>query len=528
MAAEGRLPVLQKLMKEGVVSPLNSTMPHTSAPAWSSFMTGKNPAKTNIYDFLYRLQGTYIFFPNDSKRRGSKAIWDILSEKNKRVVVINVPVTYPVKPVNGSFISGFLTPYGAKDYYFPPKMMDELDAEIGKYHIYPKQTYSEEHDDVFFDACHDLLNMRTNASLTLMKKGEWDFFMTVFFDTDRILHQIWHYIEPENGEQDQKKIEMVYDYFQHLDESIGKLLEEAGEDTMVAVMSDHGMGSVRNMIVVNTWLLDRGFIRLKRNPFTWVKHIMYKLGFTIRNMHILADKLNLAKIVEYNIGYGADKILKKLFLSFDDVDWSRSKVYSFGRTTGPLFINLKGREPQGSVEPGEEYERVRKEIAEAVMDITDQKTGEKLVGEVIFREDVYQGPYFEQAPDLILMPKDDRDVFYGLADFGANVVSSPMYRYSGMHRIQGMLVMKSPEIKSALELNEADLIDVVPTVLYAMGLPVPPSMDGKPLVEVFKSPREVIFEKEDSSLLANASDSEYSEVEAEEIEERLRDLGYLG
>ena len=124
-------------MSGGIVSLLNSTIPHTSAPAWSSFMTGKNPGKTNIFDFLYREKDSYNFHPNNSCRREGKEIWEILSEAGKKVVVCNIPVTYPVKKVNGCMISGFMTPYLARDYAHPANLIDEIEEALGKYRIYP-------------------------------------------------------------------------------------------------------------------------------------------------------------------------------------------------------------------------------------------------------------------------------------------------------------------------------------------------------------------------------------------------------
>ncbi len=177
-AEEGRVPTLKRLMDEGAVTTLNSTIPHTSGPAWSSFMTGKNPAKTDIYDFLHRRKNSYAFFPNSSQSRDGKAVWDILSETGKRVGVVNVPLTYPVKAVNGCFISGFMTPYHAKDFMYPPELLSELEAKIGKYKIYPLETFNEDRPQLFFDGCHRLADLRTEATLHLMERDPWDFFMT--------------------------------------------------------------------------------------------------------------------------------------------------------------------------------------------------------------------------------------------------------------------------------------------------------------------------------------------------------------
>jgi predicted AlkP superfamily phosphohydrolase/phosphomutase len=158
-AQDGKLPVLKSVMDEGVVGPLRSTIPPISAPAWSSFMTGKNPGKTGIYDFLYRRNGSYGFSPNDASRRDGRSLWNILSAENKRVGVLNVPMSYPVEPVNGFMISGWMTPYMAQDFVYPPHLLGELEAEVGHYRIYPSATFSEKHKESFLEACNQLLDL---------------------------------------------------------------------------------------------------------------------------------------------------------------------------------------------------------------------------------------------------------------------------------------------------------------------------------------------------------------------------------
>ena len=534
-AREWKLPVLKNVMDQGTVGSLRSTIPPTSGPAWSSFMTGKNPGKTGIYDFLYRRNGNYVFSPNDAHRRDGRSLWSILSAENKRVGVLNVPMTYPVEPVNGFMISGWMTPYTARDFVYPSHLLDELEAEVGHYRIYPSATFSEKHKESFLEASYQLLDLRTRTALYLMQREPWDFFMVVFFDTDRILHQMWHYLDRDHpwhssdGASD--KSEPVWRYFQRLDESIGQLIEQAGDDTLVMIMSDHGMGPAHNMIVLNNWLLDIGLLQLKSNPLTRMKRRLFDLGFTLRNVHQLVDKLGLAKHAEYKALYSVDAILKMLFLSFHDVDWSRSRAYSFGRSVGPIYINVKGREPQGIVNPGREYDEVREEIAALARELTDPQTGKKLVGRVLYKEEVYSGPYLDQAPDLILVPRHETDKFFGLADFGSNQLVQQMYRYSGMHRDHGLLMMMGPHVKKGTELDGASIVDLAPTILYIMGVPIPQDMDGRPLMEAFTG-----YDTQVTPLLSaipislppRDEEASYTAKEAKEIKERLRRMGYLG
>jgi predicted AlkP superfamily phosphohydrolase/phosphomutase len=532
-ADSGHLPNLRHLMQTGTVGRLRSTIPPTSGPSWSSFVTGMNPGKTGIFDFLYRREGTYSFPPVNASLRGGTTIWRYLSDAGHRVGVLNIPMSYPVEQVNGFMVSGWLTPYAATDYIYPSELAEELGREVGDYRIYPTETFTESRRGSFLQASYDLLEMRTRTALYLAESKPWDVFMTVFFDTDRFLHQLWHYMETDHpwrdGDEDRSSV--VRDYFHQVDNSIGRLLEHADDDTQVIVLSDHGMGRANNFIVLNNWLLDTGLLQLKRDLWTRFKQLMFRSGFTLRNVHQVADQLGLARQAEYVAGYFVDHLLKIAFLSFLDVDWSRSKAYSYGRHLGSVYINLKGREPQGIVEPGAEYEAVRDEIEELAYGFCDPRTGRKLIGQVLRREEIYSGRFTEQAPDLILRPKEPSDIFFGLADFGHRETVSTVYRYSGMHRDYGMLIMNGPGVRQGGEIEGAVIQDIAPTVLHTMDVPVPADMDGRVLVEAFANGYLEAFPLQVTESVGPSDRTEgtdYTEEGEKEILERLRGMGYLG
>lgn len=532
-AGGGHLPTLRQLMDTGVVGNLRSTIPPTSGPSWSSFVTGMNPGKTGIYDFLYRRDGTYSFPPISASLRGGTTVWQYLSEAGYRVGVLNIPMSYPVEQVNGFMVSGWMTPYNADDYIYPPELAAELEREIGEYRIYPTETFTEARRESFLRASRDLLEMRTRTALYLAKNKPWDVFMTVFFDTDRLLHQLWHYMDPDHPwrTDDEDRDWIVRDYFTAVDRSIARLLACADDETQVIILSDHGMGRANNFIVLNNWLLETGLLRLKRDPWTRLKQLMFRSGFTLRNVHQILDRLGLARQAEYVAGYFVDHLLKLAFLSFLDVDWSQSKAYSFGRHLGSIYVNVKGREPQGIVEPGAEYESVCDEIEQLTQEFRDPRTGRQLIGEVIRREDVFSGPYLERAPDLILRPKEPSDIFFGLADFGHRQTVSTVYRYSGMHRDYGMLIMNGPGVRPGGQIEGAAIQDIAPTVLHTMGLPVPSDMDGRVLTGAFADGYMDTFPIKIADLSPGAGSdgwTGYSEEGEQEIMERLKGLGYLG
>ncbi|MBI5504799.1 MAG: alkaline phosphatase family protein [Deltaproteobacteria bacterium] len=538
-AEAGHLPTLRRLFAEGSAGVLGSTMPPTSGPAWSSFATGKNPGKTGIYDFLYRRAGGYVFPPVNTTMRSGASLWRLLSDAGLKVGVVNLPISYPVEEVDGVFISGWMTPYFATDYTWPAGLGEELRTRVGDYRIYPAETFSERGAEGFFRAADELLDLLTRTTLYLMERNDWDFFMTVYFDVDRILHQLWHYLDDDHpwrrgDRRDGATLAApVLRYFQRLDADIARVIAKAGEGTSVLLMSDHGMGRASRFVVLNNLLLELGLMKLDSDLPTRLKAFALRRGLTLRNVHRLADRLGLAKHAEYKNVYSFDGVLKRFFLSFLNVDWERTRAYSYGRHYGSLFLNVKGREPRGMIEPAA-YERTRDEIAEAVLAYRDPELGRPLVSRVIRREEVYRGARFEEAPDLILLPWDDADIFYGLSDFGSSRIWDETYRYSGMHRDNGVLAACGGAIARGTAPARASIVDVAPTVLHLLGQPVPDDMDGRVLEELLDADFLAANPVQRRAVTDHGSGADqampqrdYSAEEEAEVLERLRDLGYL-
>jgi predicted AlkP superfamily phosphohydrolase/phosphomutase len=382
-----------------------------------------------------------------------------------------------------------------------------------------------------------VLDARLKATLYLMDRDPWDFFISVIYETDLMEHQLWHYVDPTHPRHDPAELAAhgnpLLRYFKRIDDGLRQIIEQTGDDVTVMVMSDHGMGPVHRFVFPNSWLLEEGFLRLKGDPVTRAKALALRSGLDLVNVHRLADALNLSKDAEYKVMYTKDQLLKLAFLSFNNVDWGRSVAYSYGRGVGPIYINLRGREPQGIVEPGQEYEDIRKELAQRALDYRIPDTGEKLVGEILWPEEIYHGPHLDKAPDLILVPARKTDHFYGLSDFGSAKLYVPAYRYSAVHRRNALMVLNGPTIQPGAELAEASLEDVAPTVFYAMGQSIPAAFEGRPLLEAFQ-PEHVahhpvqMVEGEDDGEGPPSSASGYSAEEEAEVESRLRQLGYLG
>jgi predicted AlkP superfamily phosphohydrolase/phosphomutase len=243
-------------------------------------------------------------------------------------------------------------------------------------------------------------------------------------------------------------------------------------------------------------------------------------------------KLGLQDVV-VRISKRARNAVVGRFLSFSAVDWSRTQAYAMGHV-GQVFINLRGREPQGCVPP-EEYEPVRQRVADALRELKHPQHDRPLVDEIIFREQAYEGPYTEQGADLLPIMDGFRYIAFPLFASNAQIVTAQVRGDSGCHRLHGILLVSGPGVKQGVKLDGAQIIDLAPTILYRMGQPVPDDMDGRVLTEMFEpafvraAPLTV---EEQAGEATSPAATHHPEVELSpqdqaEIEARLRGLGYL-
>jgi predicted AlkP superfamily phosphohydrolase/phosphomutase len=534
---DGKLPSFSLMMENGVYGELRSTVPILTPPAWSSFMTGKNPGKHGIMGFFSREKNGYGVRVTNSTHRRTKEIWTILSENGRKVGVINVPITYPPKKVNGFMITGMMTtPPNSNNFTYPSFLREELEKVIGKGTLDPLFTYLER-EGVFINEAFDSTEKLEKISLFLMEKHKPDLFMVVFNGTDYLQHRFWRHIDPEHprykAEKSGKYAKIILGYYQKMDKILGKFLETADDKTTIIVMSDHGAGPLHKYIHVNSWLMQMGLLKLKRKLLTRFKHFMYKMGFNPEKVYntLFSIRLGSIRIRTNRSNPKIRTFLNEFFLSFSDVDWKRTKAYSMG--SGLIYINLKGREPLGTVNPGPEYEGLRDQIIDQLYRLKDSETGEYVVEKVYRKEEIYAGPYLDTLPDIIFVPKSGYMTFEEY-EFGANSVMTKADAVSATHKLNGILLMKGPGIKKGSHLQNAEITDIAPTVLHILGLPVPEDMDGKVLVEALtpsylhSNPIKYSSETEKTEdTLLRVKEEAYSREDEEELKLRLRELGYL-
>ncbi len=516
-AARGELPTFSWLMGEGAHGHLKSTMPALTPPAWTSSLTGKNPGKHNIFDFFVHERGSYKRRIVSARDRKSKAVWNILSECGKKVGVFNVPITYPPEEVKGFMVTGMLTPYVANNFTYPFELKDELLKMVG-YRIEKNLGDLLKGNEVdFLKNITETTENKNKALLYLLKKFEWDLFVGVFDALDSLQHFFWKYIDEQHPQYKELSTlplrDAILNHYKQLDRLIAEILGTIEKEGSVIIYSDHGFGPLYKDVFLNNWLEEKGFLKLRWN----VQGLRLRL---YKKNTILPTKIK-NRLVKDHFKYS------KLISA---INWKATKSYFFSLSGQAIRLNVKAREPGGMIAAGEEYENVRDLLVQELQELKDPETGEALVEKVFKREEIYSGDFVENAPDLLLSMKEGYTLQEG---FGKDLIMPATQRHairSGTHRANGILFMKGKGIRKGVFIESAEVVDIAPTLLYMMGLPVPHDMDGKVLKETFETKyldenpiqycRETAYREK-----ANVG---FSQAETEEVEKRLRGLGYMG
>lgn len=514
-AAAGHLPTLASLVAGGAAGRLRSTVPPMSPPAWSSFLTGVNPGKHGIFDFMERKPGSYEVQFVSSRHRKAPTLAARLSGAGRRVCVIGVPTTYPVEPVNGVMISGFDAPTMNERAIHPAGLYRELRDKVGEYIITPNIMRQVEAGDTdgAVDALLRSIDRKADIARYLLQREPWDCFLVVFGETDKVVHHFWKHHDPRSpryaplppGCRHPDPILAVY---RHLDGVIRGLAEAAPGDSTLLVASDHGTGGTGDKIIyLNRWLASRGVLRFRG------LHDGLLAGLGARaNRFLAATVLGRARkwgtillpaVVRKGLRYGRGNVAGQLEskLRFANIDWGATRAYSEESFNFPnVWINLRGREPSGIVEPGDEYEQLRERLIAELGAWRDPETGEPVVAGVWRREDLYRGPCTGAAPDLIIAWALDRGFTYlsrpsytardgrpiARLDPGETGISKFLLSRSGSHRDDGILILHGPAVRAGVTPADPRITDVAPTVLALLGLPVPADMDGRVLLEALR------------------------------------------
>lgn len=540
-AEEGKLPLFSRLMYESSWGPSRSVLQPYSAQAWSSFITGKNPGKHGIFDFLIRDFHTYGFRLVNAASRVGDSIWRILSLRGKRVIVVNVPMTYPPEEVNGILISGRDTPGLDSDYTFPRELKGELEAALGGYVIVPNDWLymrrgrpDRAREELFRE-----IDIRFASTRYLLSKYPWDFCIFVITATDGVAHFFWRYHDPKHPLYDPadgaRYGRTIYEVYRRINDELEALLCDLDEETILVMLSDHGSGPIHNRAIhLNLWLEREGFLAFQKKRGPSMPARLFRSGKGVLYSLLPFEKLTKVRALLPNR-------LRSRLLSqtlFSDIEWSRTKAYS-EEFRGHIWINLKGRDPQGIVEPGTEYEKVRDEIISRLSELRDPETGERLLVGVHRRESLYEGLFLENLPDLMVEARGTPAIFKPSPKDGpgeaVRILSKREMgnlKTSGGHLMDGLLLIRGQGIKPGYRVEGAHLIDLAPTLLYLMGESIPEEMDGQVLVQIFNpsflKAHPIRTAESPSGTASKDEEGFYSEEEEEQIKEQLKGLGYLG
>ncbi|MBN1934026.1 MAG: alkaline phosphatase family protein [Anaerolineae bacterium] len=527
-ATQGQLPNLARLIDQGVWGPLESTLPPMTSPAWPSFATGRFPAGHGVFDFVSARAGNFNIV--NATAIQSPTLWDILSAYGRRIGVMNVPVTYPPRPVNGFMITGLLSPNGAQIAH-PADLLSQLD--IGnRYRVMPVVQYKPGREQALLADLLDLIDTRARFAARLIDRHRPDFMMVHFLATDIAQHALWRFMDPahpayEPGNPFQDAILQVY---QRVDAAIGQLLDLTDQDTTVLVMSDHGFGPLHGVVNLNMLLWQKELLQFKRDALTRLKLFMFRRGLTPSTIYRWLERFGLQNLVA-RVSKSARNAVFNKFLSFNDVDWNRTLAYSLGHM-GQIYINVKGREPRGIVERGSGYDRVCDQVIDALRTLTTPD-GRSMLERVVRAGQLAPGAHMDEGPDLHVVLDGYRYISCPLFANDGHVLSRQIRGDSGSHRQNGLLIAAGPPICPGAAIQGARIVDLAPTVLHLMGLPAPAEMDGRVLRDILTSPGDFEAAQYDQDAAAppihDLTDHyTLTDEEEAELEARLKGLGYLG
>ena len=467
-----RLTNIRRLMEGGCYGRLESVVPPITIPAWQCMVTSQDPGSLGVYGFRNRADRSYAKLDIvNSRTFKAQTIWDHLAMEGKRAVVIGVPPSFPPKRLNGIAVGCFMTPSIEDDYTYPSSIKDEIRELVGEYLVDVKGFRTDDkawlRDQIF-----EMSRKQFTVVRHYLQHAQWDYFHFVNIALDRVHHGFWKYIDETHPdyEPDSPFASVIPDFYQHLDDEIGQVLELLDDDTAVLVVSDHGAQALHGGFCVNEWLVEQGLLVLEEYPSTVTP-------------------------------FGSLK-----------VDWEKTRAWSEGGYYARVFFNVKGREPTGVIEPAE-YEAFRNDMAERFRALPTPDGAP--MGSLVFKpEETYQSVK-NVAPDLI--------VHFGALDWrsiGGVGYNGELYVRENdtgpddcNHAQFGAFILAAPNVPPVGELQGARLLDIAPTLMEVGGYEIPDSFQGRSLFG--------------GSLADSQQEGALSEEGEEIIRQRLSGLGYI-
>jgi predicted AlkP superfamily phosphohydrolase/phosphomutase len=506
MLEAGVLPHLGRLIARGGRAVLKSTVPTHSWSAWPSFLTGVDPDDHGVYDILEARGDSGRQYPVSFRSIRERTFLADLTRAGVETIMVNVPLTFPPPEVKGKLVAGGVLPK-RRPFTYPESLEGELEAAGAPWPINGTSWVTfRNRPEPLLEEAEAFIRARQKACEHLLETTNWQVACLVFVETDRIQHCLSNYISPDHpGYEELSRTalaDQVRGMYRLLDECLGGLVERTGPDDLVLFMSDHGMQSCTGAVNMDRLLERMGYLEFSAanavlGPMQWgpVRTLARKV-YDVLGLH---GKVSLPQ----------------------SVNWAKTRAYTSIRSTGEgISVNLAGREPRGVVDPAD-FERVRDQVAEAVSEFVDPRTGQRPVGRVWRKEEVFKGRYAAEAPDLLL----EAAPLYSLTHARSAVEEADWL--SGDHRVDGVLAVAGGRVDPASLPDTARLVDLAPTILAAARAPASVRHSGAAVPSIVGGDRDFAVSSTGAEERPFDPREGLDETEAEEVEEHLRGLGYL-
>lgn len=502
-AVAGELPNFAHVLEEGVGGELESTVPATTPVAWPTIATGTGPDRHGIYGFM-RVTESHSLEPYNRTALKRPPLWEMIQP----AVVGNVPMTHPPAEIDGTLVTGMMTPNTESRFAHPPSLEGRIRSEIPDYRISLDWSNYSDAPETLIDDLRTLVSARRSLMRLLMDVENWRLFFFVYTAPDRLQHLFW--------EED-----ILLEHYRELDDVLGEVMdycEERGANLFV--VSDHGFGPIERTINANAVLEAEGF--LNRRDRKGTSSVLDSLGITKDRVKGLVRTTGLR--VKTLVERLPERVVRSVANSIPgdnvlyDIDRSRTQAFMHGH--GNIYVNASDRFDSGSVNPANR-DAVKDELKRTLPRVTDPETGSRIL-------DVHDGsnlfPADEDAPDLVIEPRDGYNLRGRLADKLVVDAGSK----AGSHRRKGVFAAWGPDITADGDVDGATVYDIAPTVLHALGEPLPRTRDGEPLLGIFTTdgtddPRELPTTVYADDLEGDTDDA----GNFDQVEERLRGLGYV-
>lgn len=428
------LPNISRLMESGTYAKLNSTIPPSTIVAWNAMLSGKDSSEIGIFSYTKTKDGRVELV--NSKDIRCNLMWDILG-KRKRTIALYIPLSYPVKPINGIMVSDFLTPVVNEQCAYPERIIEKLEAM--------------ENPDIFFDVVEGLgghkgleipvlvertykmTDMQIGLLKDLIVNEKWDFFATVMIGTDRLQHMLWNHFDEthRNFIPNSPYKDTLKNYYTYLDNKLCEILELIDKDTVIIIASDHGMIKQEGKININNWLMQHGYLVLKK-PIT-----------------------------------------ERTKFSTNLVDRDKTIAYGGGAYNARITIN------KAKVK---DYEKTVNDIAAKVKEIRDDK-GNVLDTRVYKAKDIYKNASHQECPDLVVYFDDLR--WASNPDLGQEGLYSwktAVGADTAGHSRQGCFIISGKNIPRRGHINDIEIQQVAPTILKLLNIPIPEDITVAPVI----------------------------------------------